>query len=70
MLPLKQQLLQSLRIEGVMPVLVPIRALDDELWDLHQRSAAGRTTAEEEARLNRLCAEREAAWIDENGGGE
>jgi hypothetical protein len=54
---LKQQLERSLEIE---PVTVKVRPLNEELWSLHQRSAAGLTTPEEEARLTAWCAEKEA----------
>lgn len=57
MTPLRNQL--TLYDLGVRPVLVKVRALDDDYIRLHQRSAAGLTTPEEEARLDRLCAERE-----------
>jgi hypothetical protein len=57
---LRQQLERSLEIERLEPVTVKVRALDDEIWSLHARSAAGLTTPEEEARLTAWCAEMEA----------
>jgi hypothetical protein len=60
MTALKQQLLRSLAIEAVPLVLVQPVALNEEIWSLHQRSAAGLTTPEEEARLTTWCAAREA----------
>jgi hypothetical protein len=50
---------------GVRQVLVQPVALDEEYWSLHRKSAAGLTTDEEEARLNRMCAEKEAEAGDE-----
>jgi hypothetical protein len=49
---------------GIIPHLktidTPVSGLDEEYWELHQLSASGRSTPEQEARLNRMCAEREA----------
>jgi hypothetical protein len=52
--PLKQQLLRSLRIEGLGPVLVQPVEPNQELWDLHRLSALGVATEEEELRLKAL----------------
>jgi hypothetical protein len=57
---LKQQLERSLEIERLEPVTVKVRPLNEEIWSLHQRSAAGLTTPEEEARLTAWCEAREA----------
>jgi hypothetical protein len=47
-------------IPTLLPIDIPVRELDEEYWELHRLSASGRSTPEQEARLNRMCAEREA----------
>jgi hypothetical protein len=42
------------------PIDTPVSGLEEEYWELHRLSASGRSTPEQEARLNRMCAEREA----------
>jgi hypothetical protein len=58
-LTLRQQLIRSLAIEGVKPVLVTPRLPDERYCLLHRKCAAGTIAPDERAELDLMCAEKE-----------
>lgn len=62
---LRQQLLRSLALEGVKPVLVQPRLPDARYCELHRKCAAGTLDEDERAELDLMCAMKEREWEED-----